>query len=102
MAWRAGYVTLFGLTGFAGFAQAGEVKDLKDQQVRLEQKIDNRANDIMAVVIGGQIFELRTKECAARKAHNDDAAAAYSQQRQSQMDLYQQMAKRAYPLEGCS
>ncbi len=100
MAWALGLLTLVG-GGFADFAKASEVSELKRSNIELAQKFTDRSNDIMGVVIGGQIFDLRFKQCAAIKGGNSDLVRAYSDQMQGSLDQYQKVTGRGYNLQAC-
>lgn len=93
-----GFVTLF---GFSGFAQAGEVADLANQQKQFAQELSQNSNSIMSVVIGGHIFSVRTQQCAASKAGNDAAVTSLSRELQGNLDSYQKYAGRPYNLLPC-
>lgn len=98
------YALAFGFTsflGFTGFAAASEVTDVKASQERLARQFDDRSNDIMGVVIGGQIFDLQFKRCAAGKTGNIDLVRAYSDQLQGNLDQYYRLTKRQYNLQAC-
>lgn len=93
-----GIITLF---GFSGFASASEVSDIKQSQTRLEIAMEIKGNAIMGIVVGGQIFELRTKQCAARKAGNTEADVAYGSELSSQLDAYRGIMHHQYSLQDC-
>ena len=93
-----GIVSLF---GFNGFAQASEVSELKAQQKQLAQQIVASNNQTMEIVVGGQVFELNNRVCAAHKAGNLDAEASYRQQLQGTLDTYERVSGRQYRLQGC-
>lgn len=98
IALACGFITLF---GFTGFAQAGDVADLKKQQTQIAQTVRESSNEIMGVVVGEQVFDLNYKRCAAIKARNDSATLAYSQELQGKLDFYQRVAGHSYTLQGC-
>ena len=98
IALACGLVSVF---GFTGFAQASEVSELKAQHKQLAQQIVSSNNETMAIVVGGQAFELNNRLCAARKAGNADAEASYRQQLQGTLETYVRVSGREYRLQGC-
>lgn len=94
-----GLVTMF---GFTGFAQAQEITALRGQLVQQQQQQMASNRDTMAIVVGGQAFELSTRLCAARKAGNADAEQAYRQQLQGTLDTYERVTGgRRYQVQTC-
>lgn len=100
-----GFIALaFGLIsvfGFNGFAHAGDVSELKKSQFELTRSVQMASNDIMAIVVGGQVFELRTRQCAAAKGGNVDLYTAYSSELNNKMELYRRVSQRDYQLQAC-
>jgi len=89
------------LCGFTGFAQASDITDSKAQLKNQAQQIVASNNETMSIVIGGQVFELNNRVCAARKAGNMDAEQSYRQQLQGTLDSYERVTGRQYRLQGC-
>jgi len=98
IALACGIITLFGFNGFAAASEVGEIKLKLEQQAR---QIVSSNNQTMAIVVGGQIFELSTRLCAARKSGNLEAEQSYRQQLQGTMDTYERVSGREYRLQPC-
>jgi len=100
LAWAFGLVTIMGTSGL-DYAKAADLEPMRKSQLELASRLDQRSNDIMGVVIGGQIFDLQFKKCGATKAGNQDLVRAYSDQLQGSLDQYQRITGRGYNLQGC-
>ncbi len=98
IALACGLVSLF---GFTGFAQANDVSDIKRSIIEQRALMTAGNNEVMAIVVGGQIFDLRTRQCAAVKMKNYDAISSYSLELQGKLELYQRVSGRQYPLQQC-
>ncbi len=93
-----GLITLF---GFTGFAHAGDVQELKMSQQTLAASVQRASNEVMAIVVGGQVFDLRVKQCAAAKVGAVDAYNAYSSEMVNKLELYRRVSGQLYPLQAC-
>lgn len=93
-----GAVSLFGYTGFA---QASEVADAMKQQEQRFARLDRKSDDIMVVVIGGQISDSRFRQCTAIKSGNQDAIRSLSDELQRGLDAYQGYKGHGYNLQPC-
>jgi len=100
LAWAFGFVTVLGTSGL-DYAKAADLEPMRKAQTELASRLDQRSNDIMGVVIGGQIFDLQFKKCSAVKAGNPDLVRAYSDQLQGTLDQYQHITGRSYYLQAC-
>lgn len=98
------YALAFGaisLFGFTGFAQASEVTALVTQQNQQFAQLSRKSDDIMVVVIGGQISDSRFRQCAAIKSGNQDAIRSLSDELQRGLDAYQGFKGQRYNLQAC-
>lgn len=87
--------------GFTGFAHADALTDINRQLKEQRQQIVASNNQTMAIVIGGQAFELSTRLCAAQRSGNGDAEQSYRQQLQGTLETYERVSGRQYRLQGC-
>ncbi len=100
-AWALGLVTVFGTTGFAMAGQAITTQQSQQTEQRIMQAVNQAGNDIMARVIAGQIFDVRMRQCAARRDGRDGEVAALDLQMQSLLDAYAGHSGRPYALRAC-
>jgi len=98
IALACGMITLFGFNGFAAASEVGEIKRKLEQQAK---QIVASNNQTMAIVVGGQVFELSNRLCSARKAGNTDAEQSYRQQLQGTLETYERVSGREYRMQAC-
>jgi hypothetical protein len=83
---------------YAGFAQAGDVKQVIERQTVFEQRIKDERNIERQTDLEQQILQVREKQCLAT---GSQVKSLYTFAMQKMLVEYQKLAGSAYPLPSC-
>ena len=103
IAYACGWLTTFGLSGFAQadvVAQNNASMERKFEGLARSQK--NNTNEIMATVISGQILGMYATECSAKRSGNIGLAGSISDQLSTlQVQYSRYSGGQFFPLQPC-